>query len=245
MTTLANGPVVQALFNEHKSKRQERRVFAAPLSELTSEDSIVIDLALNNVITEDSVLPLEIEQHLMIATNFFYQVSNYKGVDEYPQSILVTFDGNQNQIKIYIQDKADNTITVKKYFVVTPEMGDMLITKNLSKTTYLENAARLVKESVLQYSDELATVYRLLFHVVYQTEFIKPDDVDNIEAALVSLLQDTEVTLHLNVTNTIKLYGDIDSENFLNLYIREIGTPDTYWSRSVLLPELLDHSLRH
>lgn len=243
MVSIANQPVLQAFFNTESSKRQERKVFASPISELCAEDAIVVDVALNNIVSEDTVLPVEIEHQLMIATNYFYEVSDYKNREEYHRSILVTFDGVSSCIKIFIYDKLENVLSVKKYVVVTPEIGELFVTENLSKTEYLENASRLTQGAVLQYGEELAEAYKVLFHVVFQTEFMLPTDVDAIQSTLTGLLLNTEVTLHLNITSTAKLYGVIDSSNFLKLYIREIGTPDTFWMRTVLLPDLLKRSL--
>lgn len=244
MVTVTNAPIIQAFFNEQKSKRQERRVFTSPLSELTKDDHVLIDVALNSVVAEDSVLPHEIEKSLMLTTGYFYQVSTYKNSEDYNTAILVDFDGTYNRLNIYVYDKILKSYTVKRYAVVTPTMVNTFITSNITKIEYNDQAIRLTKEAVFQYSGSLSPIYSILFHVVFQTALVEPNDIDAVKALLIDLLQNTEITLHLNLTQTVKLYGEIDAENFLKLNIREIGSPDTYWSRMVLLPELLDRSLR-
>ena len=67
--------------------------------------------------------------------------------------------------------------------------------------------------------------------------------MDIIPDELKDLLNNTEVTLHLDISKSVKLYGEVDEQGFLNLNIREIATPDIYWSRSVLLAEIIDQSL--
>ena len=121
---------------------------------------------------------------------------------------------------------------------MVPEVNEVFITTNISKTMYLEHATRLKKEKVYQYGEDLAGLYKILFHVVFQTDSPSITNPERLEELLVDLLNDTEVTLHLNITRTVKLYGGVDDEKFLNIYVREIGTPDTYWSRAVLITEL-------
>ena len=57
-------------------------------------------------------------------------------------------------------------------------------------------------------------------------------------AHLKAILNGTEVTLNLNVTKSVKLYGHIDDKLYIHLYVREIGTPDTFWIRTASIPEI-------
>lgn len=241
MGIILNEPVTRTFIKTEKQRRKERRLFISPVAESTTDDErLLIDIALNNTVAEDSVLPEEHERSLMLATEYYYQVSAVRKPEEFNKTILVTYDISSNKIRIFIYDKPMDKYIMKQFVVLIPETTSSFITNNLSKTVYLENAARLTKEKVCQYSENIADVYKLLFHVVFQTDMAEFVDTDNIESSLFELLKDTEVTLHLNITRTIKLYGKVDEEKFLNLYIREIGTPDTFWTRSVLLPELVN-----
>ena len=238
MTIMVNEPLVRNTIKQEKLTRKECRIYLTPSSELTEEEKLLVDLALNNTAVGDTVLPEEYEKILLLSTSSYYQVADTKVNPVFNKIILVMYDANQSKINIYVYDKPTDKYTVKQFLVVVPEFNNKYVISNLSKNTYTEAVVRLRKEQVFQYSEGLADIYRLLFHIVFQTDL--SDFVDNgrTEEDLVSLLDDTEITLHLDITRTVKLYGNVDDQKFLNLNIREIGTPDTFWTNSALLPEI-------
>ena len=81
--------------------------------------------------------------------------------------------------------------------------------------------------------------YQVLFHLIFFTELKLTGNLADVINNLRPLLLDSEVTLQLNITNTVLFYGDAEDNGTLHLYIRQIGTPDTYWKRTASLSELL------
>lgn len=241
MSIVNNEPLIRALLKKERTNRRERKLYLTPTANLNEVERLLVDIALNNTVVEDTVLPEEYEKCLTLLTSDFFQVADSVEQSNFNLLIMVIVDSHKSRLNIYIHDKVSDRLVQKQFPILVSDLENQFITSNLSKTVYLENAARLTKDKVYQYSESLADVYRLLFHVVYQTDLNGFKDTGNIERQLVELLKDTEVTLHLNITRTIKLYGTVDAEKFLTLNIREIGTPDTYWSRSALLPELINH----
>lgn len=240
MTLVSNEPIVRAYIKKEQTIRAEKRVHLTPGGDLDTVDQLVIDMALNDIMPENTVLPLEYEKNLMLSTSRYYQVSNTVSSPVFDRTIMVNFDTSASKINIYIYNKSTDVITLKQFRVLVTETSSRFITADMSKSEYLTKAVHLVKNKVFQFRADLDEAALLLSHVVFQVDLIDYTPSPLIESKLVELLSATEVTLHLNITTTVKLYGGIDQEKFLNLYIREIGTPDTYWTRSVLLTELLD-----
>lgn len=239
MNKLNNEPVLRASIADVKRARKEKKLFLSPQERLDPVESLVVDLALNGTLSAGSVLPDEYTRLLLESTVFFYQVSETSESPVFDRIIMVIDDTHVNKISIYTLDKDTDTYNLKDFTVLTPEIQGTFITNNLSKTVYFEEAARLKDDRMYQYQEDMADVYKLLFYVTFQTELVLRDSIEDIESRLVAILENTEITLHLNITRTIKLYGNLDDEGFLNLNIREIGTPDTFWTRSVHLREVL------
>ena len=55
----------------------------------------------------------------------------------------------------------------------------------------------------------------------------------------VGLLGSDIVQPDSSYTYDVLFYGDVEDNGTLHLYIRQIGTPDTYWKRTASLSELL------
>lgn len=241
MGRINNEPIVRALIKKEQSIRTEKRISLVSADSLDSVDRLVVDLALNDLLPVDSVLPDEYVKQLILSTSRYYQVSYNDVIPDYDRILLAHYDPSSNKVDIYIYSKSTDVLSVKQFRVLVQESVNQFLTTDLPKADYLARAVHLSKNKVFQFREDLDETVLLLSHVVYQIDLMGLQVSPFVETKLVDLLEDTEVTIHLNITDTVKLYGEIDSEKFLNLYIREIGTPDTFWKRSVLLTELLSN----
>lgn len=241
MGRINNEPIVRAFIKKEQSTRIEKKVSLVSTDNLDPADRLVVDLALNDALPEDSVLPDEYVKQLVLSTSRYYQVTYNEITPSYDRILLAHYNPSANKVSIYIYSKTTDVLTVKQFRVLVQETVSQFITTDLPKADYLAHAVHLSKSKVFQFREDLDETALLLSHVVHQIDLMGLKVSPFVEAKLVDLLEDTEVTIHLNITNTVKLYGEIDSEKFLNLYIREIGTPDTFWKRSVLLTELLSN----
>lgn len=241
MGRINNEPIVRAFIKKEQNTRTEKKVSLTSIDKLDPIDRLVVDLALNNSLPEESVLPDEYVKQLVISTSRYYQVTYNDVAPVYDRVLLAHYDPSNNKVSIYIYTKSTDFLAVKQFKVLVQETVNQFLTTDLPKAEYFAHAVHLTKNKVFQFRDDLDEAALLLSHVVFQMDIVDLKVSPFVESKLVDLLADTEVTIHLNITDTVKLYGEIDSEKFLNLYIREIGTPDTFWKRSVLLTELLSN----
>ena len=233
-----NNPLAVAAFMAAASNRQERAVISYPIENLSPPDFTVINIALNNIINEDSILSDDISRDLSLATNYIYQVAPDEQHLTYGTTILVIEKGYENAFEINIYNKDTGQLTVKKYYVEVKTQQPLYIDAPFNRGEYMADATRLVHEAGIQYNENLAESYKFLFYIIFFTDIKITAPLNDVVAHLKAILNGTEVTLNLNVTKSVKLYGHIDDKLYIHLYVREIGTPDTFWIRTASIPEI-------
>ena len=234
----SNNPLAVAAFMSAASNRKEKAVVSYPIEKLTPPDFTVINVALNNIVSEGSILSDDIARDLSLATQFIYQVAPDENHLTYSTTILVIEKGYENAFEINIYNKDTGQLTVKKYLVEVKTHTPLYSDAPFNRGEYLESATRLIHEAGIQYSENLAESYKFLFYLIFFTEIKITAPLNDVAARLKAILNGTEVTLNLNVTKTVKLYGHIDDKLYIHLYVREIGTPDTFWIRTASIPEI-------
>lgn len=233
-----NNPLAVAAFMAAASNRQERAVISYPIENLSPPDFTVINIALNNIINEGSILSDDISRDLSLATNYIYQVAPDEQHLTYGTTILVIEKGYENAFEINIYNKDTGQLTIKKYYVEVKTHQPLYSDTPFNRGEYMADATRLVHEAGIQYNENLAESYKFLFYIIFFTDIKITAPLNDVVTHLKAILNGTEVTLNLNVTKSVKLYGLIDDKLYIHLYVREIGTPDTFWIRTASIPEI-------
>lgn len=233
-----NNPLAVAAFMATASNRQERAVISYPIEKLTPPDFTVINVALNNIVSEGSILSDDISRDLSLATNYIYQVAPDEQHLTYGTTILVIEKGYENAFEINIYNKDTGQLTIKKYYVEVKTHQPLYSDTPFNRGEYMADATRLIHEAGIQYNENLAESYKFLFYIIFFTDIKITAPLNDVVTHLKAILNGTEVTLNLNVTKSVKLYGLIDDKLYIHLYVREIGTPDTFWIRTASIPEI-------
>lgn len=234
---IKGNPITLALVNQLSNSRIEKKVYSEPADEINDESSTVINLSLRHVLSDQSYIPTEMANDLTVATKYVYKVESFKGNGIYTNTVIVVLDNNK--FNIYDVDHVNNVLNTKSFLMVAKSKSDVFIDSLFTKGQYLETAGRLKNSRVVQFNDDLGLSYQVLFHLIFFTELKLSGSFNDVVGNLRALLLDSELTLQLNITNTVLLYGDVEDNGTLHLYIRQIGTPDTYWKRTASLLELL------
>lgn len=233
-----SNPLAVAAFMAAASNRQERAVISYPIENLSPPDFTVINIALNNIINEGSILSDDISRDLSLATNYIYQVAPDEQHLTYGTTILVIEKGHENAFEINIYNKDTGQLTIKKYYVEVKTHQPLYCDAPFNRGEYMADATRLMHEAGIQYNENLAESYKFLFYLIFFTDIKITAPLNDVVTHLKAILNGTEVTLNLNVTKSVKLYGLIDDKLYIHLYVREIGTPDTFWIRTASIPEI-------
>ena len=234
---IKGNPITLALINQLSSTREEKRAYSEPVDEINDESSTVINLALRHVLSDQSYIPTEMANDLTTASKYVYKIESYRGNGNFTNTVLVEM-GN-GKFNIYNIDHVNQVLSQTSFLMAAKSKSDVFIDTLFTKGQYLETAGRLTKNKVIQYNDDLGLAYQALFHLIFFTELKLTGNLADVINNLRPLLLDSEVTLQLNITNTVLFYGDVEDNGTLHLYIRQIGTPDTYWKRTASLSELL------
>lgn len=234
-----NNPLAVAAFMSASNNRQEKAVISYPVEKLSPPDFTVINVAINNIVSEGSILPDDIANDLSLATKYIYQVAPDENHLTYGTTILVIEKSYENAFEINIYNKDTGQLSIKKYYVEVKSHTPLYTDSPFTRGEYMEAATRLVHDAGIQYSENLAESYKFLFYLIFFTDIHISATLNDVVTHLKAILNGTEVTLNLNVTKTVKLYGLIDDKLYIHLYVREIGTPDTFWIRSASVPEIL------
>lgn len=227
-----DSPIAIRSFNEKYKNRNRKRIYVTPLSDLSVEDRTLVDVVFNNSLTTNNVLPKDVEEKLRRIEGNSYQVSYHKSNNMYKVRILI--DTTDSSIRILID--TDGSYEYREYKTVAISVVPAYIDTPLTKEEYLLGATRLLGSDTIQYNENLAESYKVLFKILFFVDLEKlVDDKDTVRLYLESLLRDSEVTLHLTPNKTIMLYGTVDSDAVVVLHVREISTPDTYYTRTFAL----------
>lgn len=234
---IKGNPVTLALVKQISESREEKRTYAEPIEDIKDECNTVVSLALHNTLSDNSYLPQNMVDDLVLATKYVYQVESFKGNLEFNNTVMVV--ANLHAFNIYVIDNINQELISKMFLVAIKAPPVYYVDSEFTKAQYLETAGRLTNNRVVQYSEDLIFSYKVLFNLIFFTELNRTGSLAEVISQLKVLLAGSEVTLQLNITSTIMLYGDVESDGTLHLYIRQIGTPDTYWKRTASLSELL------
>lgn len=230
--SIIDSPIVIRSFNEKYKNRNRQRIYVTPSAELTIEERTLVDLVFNNSLTQGNVLPKDVEDKLRRIEGNAYQVSYNKSIEMYKVRIII--DSSSNSIKIFVD--TDGVYDVREYKTITLASEPAYIDTPLTKEEYILSAARLFESDVIQYSDVLAESYKVLFKVLFFVDLAAlTESMEDVRAYIKTLLKNSEVTLHLSANNSVMVHGNIDADGVVTLHVREISTPDTYYTRTFAL----------
>ena len=230
-----DSPIAIRNFNEKYKARVRKRIYVTPSAELSVEDRVLVDIVFNGSLATRSVLPKDVEDKLRRIEDTAYQISYHKTMNMYNVRVLVLFSGNHVRFLI----DTDGTYEERIFDIVVEASVPAYIDTILTRADYLIGASTRTDSAVLQYNDALTTAYKILFKILFFTEVNQLDeDITTVRMYLDSLLENCEVTLHLTVNRSVMLYGDVDALGVVTLNVREISTPDTYYTRTFALGSL-------
>lgn len=230
--SIIDSPIAIRSFNEKYKNRNRQRIYVTPSAELTIEERTLVDLVFNNSLTQGNVLPKDVEDKLRRIEGNAYQVSYNKSIEMYKVRIII--DSSSNSIKIFVD--TDSVYDVREYKTITLASEPAYIDTPLTKEEYILSAARLFESDVIQYSDVLAESYKVLFKVLFFVDLAAlTESMEDVRAYIKTLLKNSEVTLHLSANNSVMVHGNIDADGVVTLHVREISTPDTYYTRTFAL----------
>lgn len=230
-----NNPIAIQNFNEKYKNRTRKKIYVTPSSELSIEDRTLVDIVFNNSIPPGGVLPKDVENKLRRIENNAYQISYHKTLSMYNVRLLIMTAGDS--IRFIID--TDGSYDERSYKVIMVTSEPAYIDTALSRAEYLIGSSECRESTVLQYNAALAPAYKILFKILFFTEVEDLiDDINTTRMYLETLLKDTEVTLHLTANRSVMLYGSVDNSGVVTLNVREISTPDTYYTRTFALGSL-------
>lgn len=230
--SIIDSPIAIRSFNEKYKNRNRQRIYVTPSAELTIEERTLVDLVFNNSLTQGNVLPKDVEDKLRRIEGNAYQVSYNKSIEMYKVRIII--DSSSNSIKIFVD--TDGVYDVREYKTITLASEPAYIDTPLTKEEYILSAAHLFESDVIQYSDVLAESYKVLFKVLFFVDLAAlTESMEDVRAYIKTLLKNSEVTLHLSANNSVMVHGNIDADGVVTLHVREISTPDTYYTRTFAL----------
>lgn len=233
-------PIQRAFFNKEFSSRNTIDVVMSPKTGLTPEQQLIMDIGIHSTVTDNSVLPDDM-QKLLISTIFqSYRFYEYSEDPTCAYKVIVVAEEQKQRILLYVLQPSRNKLSIKVLNIKQTEEIPEAIDTALSPEDYVIAAGRCTNKETIQYNELLSDTYKLLFSVVYSTAIDEYPVLEEVVEDLKLLFKDTEISLHLDITNSVNLLGFIDSGNNMHLNVRQIGTPDTYWTRTVNLASYLN-----
>lgn len=234
MSTI-NSPIAIRSFNEKYKNRTRKRIYVTPTSDLSVEERTLVDIMFNNSLPPGSMLPKDVEEKLRRIETNAYQVSYNKSFEAYKVRIIV--DSGNDFIDILID--TDGVFESRRFNCIKLAAQPAYIDTPLTKEEYILSAAHLFESDTLQYNEALADSYKVLFKVLFFVDLKGlTEDISDVRAYIETLLRNSEVTLHLSANKSVMMHGNIDGDGVVTLHVREINTPDTYYTRTFALAAL-------